>query len=98
MIRIASSIASLDEGGAILLLNDKAAALLSTDSETVIGEPLANFVQSDRIIQQIEEITAAPLEMGANWTFEARSERLKTDYLVSVSIWGNPARASRVMW
>ena len=81
----------LDERGTILLLNDKAAALLDVAGETAVRTPLANYVQSDRIVQKIEEIIAAPPAMGGNWTFEARSERLKTDYLVSVSVWENPA-------
>jgi PAS domain S-box-containing protein len=81
----------LDERGKILLLNDKAAALLDVENEVAVGTPLMNYVQVDQIVQQIQDIIAGPLEAGGNWTFEARSERLKTDYLVSVSVWENPA-------
>ncbi len=80
----------LNEKGEILLLNDKAAALLDVDKAAALGISLANYVQTDQIVQKIQDIITAPLETGGNWTFEARSERLKTDYLVSVSVWENP--------
>jgi PAS domain S-box-containing protein len=88
----------LDESGRIMLINEPAAQWLDQGDEALIGRELAAFTvgdDADGALMQIQAMIQTPAQSGANWTFEVRSERMKRDYLVSVSVWENaPARTT----
>jgi PAS domain S-box-containing protein len=84
----------LDEEGKILLINDAAARLINSDpaaASSLNGQPLADFLHVDAILGNIVEVLQNPAESGQTWSFEARSERQRRDFLVSVSAWEHPA-------
>jgi PAS domain S-box-containing protein len=85
----------LDDEGKILLINDAAEALLSSgDTGTagsLIGQPITDFLNVDSIMSSIVEVLENPSQDGQTWSFEARSERQRRDFLVTVSAWEHPA-------
>ncbi len=79
----------LDANGCILIVNDEAVRFLSESGNMneLIGRTLKSFAHVDSALTQIAEITSSPAKIGANWSFEARSEQQRKDFLASVSVW-----------
>jgi len=75
----------LDDSGRISLTNPAGAQLLSDGS--VVGRYLSEFVERDRGLTPILDIIQRPEHSGTFWSFEARSEVHKLDFVVSVSMW-----------
>jgi PAS domain S-box-containing protein len=83
----------LDDRGKILLINPAAGMLLGgIEQQEAIGKLVADFAQTDRGLAPIQEIIDNPLQSGTYWSFEARSERHKLDFIVTVSMWEDAAR------
>ena len=83
----------LDDQGKILLANDAAARMLNsgTPSLNLVGQPLASYLQVDSMLNSIISVLENPVQNGQTWSFEARSERQRRDFLVTVSAWEHPA-------
>lgn len=81
----------LDEEGRVLLVNEAGEQILggSLRLEQLRGRPLSEFIANDSVLSIINEIVVTPIESGQSWSFEARSEQLRHDYLVTVSVWEN---------
>lgn len=81
----------LDDAGRVLLVNDAGAQILgsSLSLDDLRGRALSEFLANDSVLGIINEIVATPIETGQSWSFEARSEQLRHDYLVTVSVWEN---------
>jgi two-component system phosphate regulon sensor histidine kinase PhoR len=81
----------LDEDGRILLSNEAAAHFLETNAtqDSVVGRELKEFLNNDSFLSTIYEIVDNPLQSGQTWSFEARAEQQRRDYLVTISVWEN---------
>lgn len=78
----------LDDKGKLLLCNESGAALMGMSGENSgVGRPLREFSHIDTSLVMIVDIVDSPLQTGQNWSFEARSEQHKRDYLVNISVW-----------
>lgn len=84
----------LDDQRKILVINDAAAKLISADEMTpgsLVGQALGEFLHVDPILSSIMDVLQNPVQNGQTWSFEARSERQRRDFLVTVSAWEHPA-------
>ncbi len=83
----------LDEQGKILLVNDAAANLLNADNppSSVVGQPLASYLHVDSMLTSVAKVLENPVQNGQTWSFDVRSERQRSDFLVTVSAWEHPA-------
>lgn len=79
----------LDEHGQLLLANDAAAHLLQEDavSDHVIHQPLSAFVANDNALAMVYDIVSSPVQSGQTWSFETRSENLRRDFMVTITVW-----------
>jgi two-component system phosphate regulon sensor histidine kinase PhoR len=85
----------LDDAGKILLINDVAGAMLNNGNAaglgSFVGQHISDFLHVDSIMSSIVEVLQNPSPEGQMWSFEARSERQRRDFLVTVSHWEHPA-------
>jgi signal transduction histidine kinase len=79
----------LDERGHIVRVNEAALYLLQEQENPggVVGQSLERFIGRDKALAQVHELLAEPIRAGAMWSFEARSETMRRDYLVTVAVW-----------
>ncbi len=86
----------LDDQGKILLTNHAGARLITTDETlpgSLVGQALADFLPVDPLLNSVVEVLKNPVQNGQTWSFDARSDRQRRDYLVTVSAWEHPATA-----
>jgi PAS domain S-box-containing protein len=84
----------LDDQNCIWVANPPALQLLGFNSlNEAIGRSLSDVPHiEDSVIEPILEVTKGPAQRGDEQVFEKRSERFKKDFLITVSIWGNPSQ------
>ncbi|MEO0561749.1 MAG: ATP-binding protein [Chloroflexota bacterium] len=73
----------------VLLMNLGAASMLHLDDmESGLGRPITEYAeQHDVIAELIQHLMTNPISYGQETSFEARSDRRKRDYAVTVSRW-----------
>ncbi|MEP7291419.1 MAG: ATP-binding protein, partial [Chloroflexota bacterium] len=84
----------LDDQRKILLINDAAAHLIDTADSSLgggVGQPLGDFLHVDSMFGSVMDVLQNPVQNGQTWSFEARSERQRRDFLITVSAWEHPA-------
>lgn len=79
----------LDEHGRVVLVNAAGAAMLYPDGKgaDIEGRALADFINADSTLSLVHDIVESPLQSGQSWSFEARSEQQRRDYLITISVW-----------
>ncbi len=85
---IGDALIVLGSRGNIALANDEALELMGVQDEVLVyGKKLTHYVEHDTVFLPIAEIIEASLTGNERWSFETRSERLKTDYQVTMTLW-----------
>jgi PAS domain S-box-containing protein len=77
----------LDEHGHILLINDAAGDFFGdTDPSLVIGRPISDFSEN-ALVPVLDALKNSTTREDKQWLFEARSERRKKDFQITLSVW-----------
>ncbi len=91
---VADVLLVLDASGSVLMASDAIVQLLDgLTVERIIGMKLDALAQIDDVFSAVLPTVSGQMPEYGEWSFEARSNKRKRDYLITVSVWDTPNRA-----